>query len=476
MAAPQVGQRGWRRAVAIGLVLVGSLLAFLAVLSIWTNRQVLNTDNWTKTSSELLEQPVIRARIADRLTEELFQSVDVEATLREALPPRAQILAAPAANALRTQVNKQALKALERPRVQQLWADANRSAHEQLLAVLEGGGSTVSTQNGVVVLNVKQLLGELQNQVGVGGRLRKVLPASATNITLFRSDELSTAQTVLTWLKPLPWILVLGSLACFGIALLVAPGWRRNALRLYGIGFIVAGLGALFARSVGGNEFVSSLAQTAAAEPALQKLYTIATSLLVSVATACIVYGIVMFVGAWFAGPNRAAVAVRRTIAPYWREPLIVYPALVVVVAIIVWWAPTPAWRNAPAVLVLAGLMAFGVEMLRRQMIREFPESTREVAAARHRERWDRFTASTKASGVAIRDRAVSGARSASDAVEVRRAARFSRDEEDTRMEQLERLARLREAGLLSDEELSAEKARILANGVAPTDGPVATN
>src|SRR5689334_11751178 len=147
MAAPQVGQRGWRRAVAIGLVVLGSVLAFLAVLSIWTNRQVLNTDNWTKTSSQLLEQPVVRARIADRLTEELFNSVDVEATLRDALPPRAQVLAAPAANALRTQVDKQALKALERPDVQQLWANANRTAHEQLLAVLEGGGSTVSTKN-----------------------------------------------------------------------------------------------------------------------------------------------------------------------------------------------------------------------------------------------------------------------------------------------------------------------------------------
>jgi hypothetical protein len=172
----------------------------LAVLSIWTNRQVLNTDNWTKTSSELLQQPVIRARIADRLSDELFRSVDIEATLREALPPRAQILAAPAANALRTQVEKQALKALERPDVQQLWADANRSAHEQLLLVLEGGGSTVSTRNGQVVLDVKQLLTELQNRVGVGGRLRKVLPASATQITLFRSNELSTAQTVLEWL------------------------------------------------------------------------------------------------------------------------------------------------------------------------------------------------------------------------------------------------------------------------------------
>jgi hypothetical protein len=456
---------------------LGSVLAFLAALSIWTNRQVLNTDNWTRTSSQLLEQPVIRARIADRLTEELFQSVDVEATLREALPPRAQILAAPAANALRTQVNKQALKALERPRVQQLWADANRTAHQQLLDVLEGGGSTVSTRNGVVVLDVRQLLGELQNQVGVGGRLRKVLPASASQITLLRSDELSTAQTVLKWLKPLPVILVVASLACFGIALLVAPSWRRRALRAYGIGFIVAGLCVLLARSLLGREFVDSFAKTAAAEPALQQLWTIVTELLVGIGIATIVYGVIMVACAWLAGPTRVAVGARRIVAPYWREPLIVYPALVVVIGIVVWWAPTPAWRNALAVVVLAALLAGGVEALRRQIIREFPESTREAAAARHRERWERFASASKAGGAAIRDRAVQGARSASDAVEVRRAARFTRSDEDARIEQLERLAKLREAGLLDEAELRTEKQRILGNGVQPPSdsGPVIT-
>jgi hypothetical protein len=465
MSSAQSGARGWRRVVAVGLVIAGSALAFLAVLSIWTNRQVLNTDNWTRTSSKLLEQPEVRARVADRLTDELFQSVDVEAAVRDVLPERAQVLAVPAANALRTQVEKQALKALARPDVQALWAGANRTAHEQLLTVLEGGGRTVATRNGEVVLDLRQLLGELQNQVGIGGRLRRVLPASASQINLFRSDELSTAQTVLKALKPLPVILVLASLACFGIGLAIAPGWRRRALRMYGIGFIVAGLGALLARSLGGDAFVSSMARTAAAEPALERVWTIATEMLTSIAVATIVYGAVMVVGAWFAGPTRAATAARRVVAPYWREPAIVYPALALVVAAVVWWEPTPAWHNAVAVAILTALLAAGVEALRRQIMREFPDATRAVAAARHRERWDRLIAAGRVRGAAVRDSATQGARAASDAVTVRRAPRFTR-EEDTRIDQLERLARLRESGLLNDEELRAEKQRILGDGV----------
>jgi hypothetical protein len=456
----------WRRTVAVVLVALASLVALLAILAIWLNRQALNTDNWAKTSSELLEQPVIQNRLAARLTDELFASVDVEAALADVLPPRAEPLAGPAANALRTQVEKQARRALQQPEVQQLWVDANAAAHAQLLDVLEGGGTTVSTTNGEVTLDLKALLAELQERVGVGGRLRKVLPASATEIRLFRSGELSTAQDVVRVLRPLPIVLLVISIGLFAIALAVAPGWRRRAVRGFGIGLVAAGAGALLIRSVAGDSFVDSLASTAAAEPALTEVWTIATSLLVDVATASIIYGVVIVAAAWLAGPMGIAKAVRRAITPYLREPGYAYSALAIVVAIMVWWAPTPAWRNGPMLLILVGLLIAGVEGLRRQVIREFPDATREAAKQRNRERWARVRAATRRRGEALGATASRTAQSASSALASRReGATLTQDQgspEDARIEQLERLAQLRAAGILDDAELSAEKQRIL--------------
>jgi hypothetical protein len=454
-----------RRTIATILVVIAAILAFVALLAIWVNRQALNTDNWTKTSTELLEQPVIRHQVAARLTDQLFASVDVAQAFRDVLPDRADVLAAPAANALRTQVEKRANIALERPDVQQLWANANRTAHEQLLSVLNGGGSTVATQNGEVVLDVKQLLAELQQQVGVGGRLRKVLPASATQIKLFNSSELKTAQNGVKVLRPLPVILLLISLALVAAAMFVAPHWRRRAIRAYGIGFVLAGLGALLARSLGGDAFVSSLAKTAAAEPPLQELWTISTQMLADVATATIAYGIVMVFAAWLAGPTRWAVSVRRLIAPYWREPAIAYSVLALVVAILIWWAPSPAWRNVPLTLILVALLALGTEALRRQVIREFPAATREDAAGRYRERWAVFMASSRRRGDSLRSAGSRAAQSASGAITSTRTAASGgggESVEDARLQQLERLAQLRQAGILDDDELKAEKARIL--------------
>ena len=183
----------------------------------------------------------IRDQVAGFLVDELYANVDVEAEIREALPPRAQPLAGPAAGALRTFAERAARELLARPRAQLAWEDANRNAHKLLLRVLEGGGPVVSTNGGVVVLDLKSLLEETQARVGIGGRVAARLPDDAAEITILRSDQLAAAQDAFKILRPLPIVLVSLSLLLFAIALIISPGWRRKAVRAYGIGFIAAG-------------------------------------------------------------------------------------------------------------------------------------------------------------------------------------------------------------------------------------------
>ena len=97
--------------------MLASILAFAAILAIWANRQLLNTDNWTDTSTELLEHRVIRDQIAVYLVDQLYANVDVSAELRDALPERLQPLAGPAAGGLRELAERASKEALSRPRV-----------------------------------------------------------------------------------------------------------------------------------------------------------------------------------------------------------------------------------------------------------------------------------------------------------------------------------------------------------------------
>ena len=375
MAAPEPSPaRPRRRWLARGLVVLAALLAFLALHAIWLDRQLLNTDNWTASSSELLEKPAVRNQAAAFLTDELYARVDIEAAIRDALPPRAQVLAEPAARLLRERVELRARQMLQRPKVQTLWEDANRTAHQMLMRVLEGGGPNVSTENGKVVLDLKSLLEQLQAQVGIGGRVAGALPAGAAQITVLESDQLATAQDVAKLIDGLPIVLTALSLLLFAAALLLAPDVRRHTVRGYGIGLMVAGAGAVASIAWAGDYVVGSLSDTAATEPVVRDVWDVYDTLLIEAATATIGYGAVMVLGAWLAGPTAWAVDLRRALAPYLAQPALAYGAFAALMFIVVvWWSPTPATRNPVTALLLVALLALGFEALRRRTRSEFP-------------------------------------------------------------------------------------------------------
>jgi hypothetical protein len=369
-----MSQAPHRRGYARALVVLASVIALFALHAIWLDRQLLNTDNWTSASSKLLENPAIRKQTAGYLTDELFSNVDVQAEIASILPARAQALAGPAANLLRERVEVRANNLLTRPRVQQLWQDANRKAHELMLRVLRNEGDIVSTQGGVVTLDLKTLLQELEAQTGLGGRVAANLPANAAQITILKSDQLKTAQDATKILDGLPVVLVALSLLLFAAALLVSPGWRREAVRAYGIGLVLAGIAAFAIAAIAGDELVNALGKTAAGEQAVRGVWDVYDSLLLQAAGACIFYGVVMVGGAWLAGRTTWAVAVRRFAAPYLRETALAYAAFAVLLLVVIaWWAPTPAMRNPVTAILLALLLLGGFEGLRRVTAHEFP-------------------------------------------------------------------------------------------------------
>lgn len=436
-----------RRLLPLALVWLGTLLAFLAIFALWVNRQALDSDNWAETSSELLADDAIRTQVADFLVDQLYANVDVEAQLREVLPPRADVLAGPAAGGLKELAQRGAFELLGRPVPQELWEEANRRAHSRLLDVLEDRGEVVSTGGGEVTLDLRALLGQTADRVGVGGRAQAALPEGAAQLTILRSDQLELAQDVVRLLRTLAWLLVVLALLCFALAIALGRGRRREVLRACGIGFVVAGVGALLARSVAGDELVNALATTEAVRPAVESTWQIATSLLRQAAASAIAYGVVIVLAAWIAGPTPWATGLRRGLAPWLRDPAYAFGGLGVVVVLLLAWGPTPALRQPLPALILIALLALGVEALRRQTAREHPEADRELATQRLRER-------VAGAGRRVRDAIPS--RSAE-----REAAAPGGDAE-TRIAALERLARLHEAGVIDDAELAREKARLL--------------
>lgn len=447
--APVIAAPTRRRGLPLALIVVASLLAFLGTFALWANRQLLDTGNWTDTSSELLEDDEIREQVSIFLVDRLYANVDVEARLAEALPPRLQPLAGPAAGGLRDLAVRGTDGLLTRPRPQRLWEEANRRAHRRLLQVVEGGGDNVATEGGAVTLNLQALLGQTADRVGVGERAAGRIPDSAAEIRILESDNLELAQDAVRVLKGAAIALVAVAIGLIALAIGIAAGWRREALRAAGFGLAIAGGAALVARSFAGDAVVDALASTEAVRPAAEHAWSISTSLLVEAASAAILYGVVMVAAAWLAGPTAWATAVRRALAPYLREARLAYGALAVIALVLLAWGPTPALRRPLTAIVLIGLLALGTELLRRQTAREFPGASREASLRRLRERlgtvWPRPARAATPPG----DGAVAA--------------------EAARLERVERLGRLRDAGVLDAAEFAREKAAIL--GERPPGG-----
>ncbi|HEV7616361.1 MAG TPA: SHOCT domain-containing protein [Solirubrobacterales bacterium] len=457
-----------RRRTVKGLVILGAVLAFFSVFAIWIERQALNTDDWVSTSGRLIQDSEIRAAVSDYLVDQLYENVNVEKELKEILPGDTKDLAGPAAGGLRQVAGDGAERVLETSTAQTLWKDANRSAHEQLISVLEDKGDAVSTSEGNVSLNLGSLLTNLAGQVGIGQDLAEKLPPDAGQIQILRSDELKTAQNVTIAIKGLALLLSILTFVAFGAAIYLSRGGRWVTVLFSGIGLIAAGFAVVVARHIAGGIVIDQLVTVESAKPAGEAAWSIATSLMTSIATTLIVVGALFAAAGWLASPTAAARACRRAIAPALRDyTAFVYTGLAIIVAIYFLSGPTQGLRSLVTTLIVTGMAAFGIHELRKQTVEEFPDADYGEAFGRTKERMVSAVKDAnigervgeQASKLRLPERRPSGEPGTSEAPT---AAMAPADPEDARLQRLEKLASLRDQGILTDEEFAAEKSRVL--------------
>jgi hypothetical protein len=361
-----------RTILAWVLFAVGTLVIFVGSLTVWVRRQALDTDAWVRTSGDVLENDDVRAALSVYIVDQLYQHADPQAVLETRLPTNLQGLAGPIAGALRQPAVEGVDRFLERPRVQAAWEELNRVAHQELLAVLENETrGNITTGEGTVTLNLSTLIANIGQQLGFGEDLAARLPPDAGQIVLLRSDQLEAAQAGVKAIKWMSWLVILIAFACYAGAIWLARG-RREMLRNIGAGLLLVGILLLVIRRLVGNYIVDALASGESVRGAVGSAWIIGTRLLSEVAWALIIYGLVILVGTWLAGPNRYAGRVRSFIGPTLRDrPGLAWGALAGVFLLLVLWGPVPALRSWVGILILAGLVALGFEAFRRVVIGE---------------------------------------------------------------------------------------------------------
>ena len=371
----------WRSWVPWALVVIAAVIGLVAALNVWVKRQALSTDNWTNASGRLLEDDKIRSALSVYVVNQVFTNVDVTQRLQQRLPPNIKPLAAPIAVGLQQAAVRAMDNLLARPRIQQLWKEANRRAHEQFMALLNGKHNILVSTGGNVVLNLQPIVKRLADELGLGGRLEGRLPPDAGQITIMKGSQLDTVRKGVKVVRVLSYLLFFLVIALYAVAVYLARD-RRKLLLGVGVSVLVVGLLILVVRRFAGNYLVDALNNNPDTKGAVSATWAIGTELLRNTGVNGVIYGIVIIFAAWLAGPSRPATWMRRTLAPAMRGyPVVVYGVVTIVLILVLLAGPTDAERIFPLLILFAFAYA-GVEYLRRETIREFPAAEQREAPA----------------------------------------------------------------------------------------------
>jgi hypothetical protein len=474
--AERPGYSPYKLGAGVGtIVALASVFLLLTFVSIWANRQVLDSEQWQKTSTEILEQPAVQNALANYLVDQLFANVDVENEIKEQLPSDWEVLASPATSALRSITLSGTKKVLELPVTQEAWSAANAVAHQTLIDTLEGGRGGVSTEEGVVTVNARMVLQQAANKLGLSGNLVNKIPENAGTFEIWRSDDLATAQAAYKTFKNLLWVFAGLTIFLYALAIFLAKQRRRRATIAMGGSFVVVGLLVLIGVSLARGAFVDGLAQSNAVNAAVSEIYTIATELLRRMAGSIIFTGAVVLLGCLLTGPYVWAISTRRFLAPYLRDNLALSAAATALVYLIaIWLIPvsgltTEVGLALNTLLVIAGFLAL-VSITRN----EFPDAepadflaVGEWTRARY-EQAKGFTQDVTARG----SEKVQGLRSGEEKTTLVKAEHIDAADvtptepltpaAPTQTDELERLQKLHREGSLTDEEFAAAKKRAL--------------
>jgi len=464
---------GWVRFITI----LAGIVTVLAILSTWVDRQVFDSQEWGDTSLKVLQNPEIQQQVANYAVDELYAQVDVQAELKKNLNDinsnLGATLAGPLAGLGRQGADSLALRALKNDKVQSIWRDANLAAHKTLINIIEDNGTYTSTSGGQVELKLQPLIIEIADQVGLGSQARDKIPASVGNIKIVDSSELAQVQTAAKLIHGLALVTALIALVLIALAVYLSPGYRWLTLFWLAVALIFAALFVIVVRSVAGNVLIPQLANPDI-QLAAHAAWDIVTELLKSVAWTVIWFSVALLVVAWVISPVKAAGKVREFLTvPFGRYPGATF-GLIGLVAFIFLIMGAGDGRELLIRLAVVLMAGVGFWFFRRQIMLEYPEadysglrSFGERTRDKAKEAWAGRPKNISIPKIGGKVGEVDGEaptqvhdQSPTDTAVLPSAPA----ESGSRLDRLEQLGRLKDAGVLDDEEFAAEKKRILGD------------
>jgi hypothetical protein len=313
----------WRALVAVVLIVLGCVLAPVAVLGVWAANEVSNTGRYVATMQPLIDDPAIQNVLTDKISNKITSQLNINGTVKQAsaqlnskgltrISSLLTTFSSQITSSVSSFVHSTVHSVITSHPMEVAWTQANTLAHQALVKVLSGqGGGAVSASNGQIVLNVGPLVAQAkQDLVARGFSLANNIPAVNTTVPLFEAKNLGKAQAGYRLITTLKIVLPILALVLLAGGVYAARN-RRQALIGAGLGLaasmLVLAIALLIARSI----YLSSVPSNVLPSDAAAAAYDALVHFIKVGLRAVLALGLVVALAAFFAGPSRAAVGTR---------------------------------------------------------------------------------------------------------------------------------------------------------------------
>ena len=322
-ARPKRRRFSWRAFFATLLIVLGCVLAPIAVVGVWAGNEVSDTGRYVATVEPLIHDPAIQNALTDKITNVIISQLNINGTVDQAAT-QLQSRGLTRISSLLTSFGPQITSAvtgfihstvhtvISSQAMATAWVQVNTVAHSAVVKLLSGQGSgPITTSNGQITLNLGPLIAVAkQDLVAHGFSLASNIPPVTPTLALFQAKDLGKAQALYRLITTLKIVLPILVLALLAGGVFTARG-RRRALIVVGLGvaasMVVLAIGLLIARTIYLNSVPSTVLPADAASAAFDALvHFLKEGLRVVLAV-----GLVIAIGAFITGPSIAAVRTR---------------------------------------------------------------------------------------------------------------------------------------------------------------------
>jgi hypothetical protein len=313
----------WRTPVSLVLIVLGCILAPVAVVGVWAGNEVSDTGRYVATVEPLIHDPAIQNYLAGQITTQITSHLNITGTINQAsaqlnskgLPKISSLLKTfgpQIASSVTGFIHSSVHSVIASKAAATIWVQVNTVAHQALVKVLSGqGNGAISTKNGQIVLNLGPFIAVVkQDLIQHGFSLASNIPPVSPTLALFQAKDLGKAQSLYRLVTTLKVVLPIVALLLLAAGVWVARGRRRALVRAalgVAASMLILGIGLQIGRGI----YLSSVPSSTLPADAAAAAFDALVHFLKDGLRAVLAVGLIIAIAAYFTGPSRTAVQTR---------------------------------------------------------------------------------------------------------------------------------------------------------------------